>query len=121
MRALRTPNPLTRYCALTVCSVFGKTADEMKPHAADRLNDEDPLVRVRAAEFLGILGEHDPRPTFYKVLNEDHGDLVSLITLNAAAFFHDLPNGYPFDVKALKDPEGKAEVKRRLDYFANRL
>ena len=121
IRALRTRSPLTRYWALTVCSVFGKAAEEMKSHAVDRLNDDDPLVNVRAAEFLGILGEQDPRPTFYKVLNEDHGELVALITLNAAAFFHDNPNGYPFDVKALNDPEGKAEVKRRLDYFANRL
>jgi uncharacterized sulfatase len=119
--ALKTKRPLVRYWALTVCSIFGKEAAEQKSIAIECLQMDDPLVRVRAAEFLGILGEQDPRPTFYKVLNENHGDLVSLITLNAAAFFHDKENGYPFDVKNLDDPEGKAEVKRRLDYFANRL
>jgi len=120
-RAMNSQSPLIRYWALTACSVLGKEAAPMADKARQQLEAEDPLVRVRAAEFLGILGQQDPRPTFYQVLNENHGDLVALITLNAAAFFHDPSMGYPFDVTQLKDPEGKNEVKRRLDFFANRL
>jgi hypothetical protein len=32
-----------------------------------------------------------------------------------------MKNGYPFDVSQLKDPDGRNEVKRRLDYLAGRL
>ena len=49
------------------------------------------------------------------------GELVSLITLNAAVLFHDMKNSYPFDVSQLKDHDGRNEVKRRLDYLAGPL
>ena len=121
MRALDLDEPLIRYWALTVASTFGKQATSLAARVESLLKEADPLVRVRAAEFLALIGRNDPRPTFYQVLNENHGDLVSLITLNSVVLFHDMENGYPFDVSQLKDPEGKEEVKRRLDYLAYRL
>jgi hypothetical protein len=120
-QALNHDSPLVRYWALTVCSSFGKEALSLVNNVKSRLKDTDPLVKVRAAEFLALVMKEDPRPTFYEVLNEDHDDLVSLITLNAAVLFNDMKNGFPFNVSQLKDPEGKNEVKRRLDYLADRL
>ena len=120
-RALNHDSSLVRYWALTVCSSFGDKAKSLTTKAESLLEDSDPLVRVRAAEFLALVSKKDPRPTFYQVLNEGHDDLISLITLNAVVLFHDKKNGYPFDVTQLKDSEGKNEVKRRLDYLADRL
>ena len=120
-RALNHDSPLVRYWAFTVCSSFGVKAKPLLKNTESRLNDPDPLVRVRAAEFLALVSGQDPRPTFYQVLNENHGELVSLITLNAAVLFHDMKNSYPFDVSQLKDHDGRNEVKRRLDYLAGRL
>ena len=114
-RAMSHDSPLVRYWALTVCSSFGVKAKPLLKNTAPRLNDPDPLVRVRAAEFIALVSGQDPRPTFYQVLNENNGELVSLITLNAAVLFHDMKNGYPVDVSQLKDPEGRNEVNRRLD------
>ncbi|MBT5927400.1 MAG: sulfatase-like hydrolase/transferase [Verrucomicrobia bacterium] len=119
--ALSNNSPLLRYWSLTVCSSFGKKAESLAPLAEASIKDTDPLVRVRAAEFLALLGKKDPRPTFYQVLNENHGDMISLIALNSVVLFHDMKNGFPFDVTQLKDTEGKGEVKRRLDYLADRL
>lgn len=121
IKAINHDSPLVRYWALTVCSSFGKEAQSLDSKVKSRLKDTDPLVKVRAAEFLALVNKKDPRPTFYEVLNENHDDLVSLITLNAAVLFHDMKNGFPFDVSQLKDPVGKNEVKRRLDYLADRL
>ncbi len=120
-QALNHKSPLVRYWALTVCSSFGAKASLFLRNAELLMMDPDPLVKVRAAEFLALTKNIDPRPTFYEVLNGDHGDLVSLITLNSAVLFHDKENGFSFDVTKLKDPEGQNEVKRRLDYLAGRL
>ena len=122
MRALRTEDPTIRYWALTVCSIFGEEAAAFVPQAKALLKAEDPLVRLRAAEFLGLIGKRDPRPTFYEILDEGASHAVKLITLNSAVLFHDrVENPLPFDVSQLKDPEDRDEVKRRLDYFAGRL
>ena len=86
------------------------------------LKDANPLVRLRAAEFLGLINKRDPRPTFYEILNEGASHAVKLITLNSAVLFHDrTENPLRFDVSKLDDPEDREEVKRRLDYFAGRL
>ena len=107
---------------MTVCSIFGEEAAAFVPQAKALLKAEDPLVRLRAAEFLGLIGKRDPRPTFYEILNEGASHAVKLITLNSAVLFHDrVENPLPFDVSQLKDPEDRDEVKRRLDYFAGRL
>jgi hypothetical protein len=92
------------------------------PQAKALLKDANPLVRLRAAEFLGLIHKRDPRPTFYEILNEGASHAVKLITLNSAVLFHDrTENPLRFDVSKLDDPEDREEVKRRLDYFAGRL
>ena len=122
MRALRTEDETLRYWALTACSIFGEQAESFLPQAKALLKDANPLVRLRAAEFLGLIHKRDPRPTFYEILNEGASHAVKLITLNSAVLFHDrTENPLRFDVSKLDDPEDREEVKRRLDYFAGRL
>ena len=88
------------------------------PEATKLLKDEEPLVRVRAAEFLAIVKAADPRPAIVDVLNTTTSPGVALITLNTVVFIHDHLEGYPFDPKALKMQIKKGEVGRRLQYLA---
>ncbi|MDG1892714.1 MAG: sulfatase [Verrucomicrobiota bacterium] len=120
-RTLKSSSALERYWALNVCSIFGKKADALAGPASSLLTDKDPLVQLRSAEFLGLIDQRDPRPTFYEILNEYHSHLVSLMTLNTAVLFHDMRLGYKFDLRQLSDPVGEGEVKRRLDYLGGRL
>ena len=117
-KALASANPWERYWALIVCSCFGDEAKVLVPAAKQRLNDPEPLVRVRAAEFLGIVGAADPRPTLYGVLNATESPVEALLTFNTAIFFNDrVPNGYPFDLKSLNMKATKGEVNRRVIYL----
>jgi uncharacterized sulfatase len=117
--SLASPDPWKRYWALIACSCFGQQARELVPEAKKRLEDPEKLVQMRAAEFLGILGAADPRPTFTKVLNETRSPVVALLTLNSVVYFHDRrPNPLPFDPTKLTSVPQNGEVKRRLAYLA---
>ncbi len=117
-KALASPRPWERYWALIACSCFADAAQALVPAAKQRLHDRELLVRVRAAEFLGIVGAADPRPTLYEVLNATESDVEALLTFNTAVFFHDRrPGGYPFDLKALRMKATGGQVRRRISYL----
>jgi HEAT repeat protein len=117
-KALASSNPWERYWALIVCSCFGNEAKEVVPRAAERLEDPEPMVRVRAAEFLGIVGTMDPRPTLYEVLNTTDSPVEAQLTFNTAAFFHDrTPDRLPFEVQKLDMRVKGGELGRRIGYF----
>ena len=120
-KALASSNPWERYWALIACSCFGDEAGTLVPAAKGRLDDRELLVRVRAAEFLGIVGAADPRPTLCDVLNATESPVEALLTFNTVVFFHDrTPNGYPFDLGALDMKVTAGEVKRRISYLEGR-
>ncbi len=97
-KALSSDKPEIRYWAATACASFGKEAGDLKREARDLLKDDDLMVRVRAAEFLGLTGAVDPRTTLTKVINTTENPIELLIALNAAVFFHDNNEiSYPFD------------------------
>jgi hypothetical protein len=117
-RALASPHPWERYWALIACSCFGEKAKALVPAAKGRLDDPQRLVRVRAAEFLGIVGAADPRRTLYDVLNTTDSPVEALLTFNTAVFFHDRrPGGYPFDLGAIDLKAAGGQVKRRVSYL----
>jgi arylsulfatase A-like enzyme len=116
-KALASSDPWERYWALTACSCFGKDAKAMVPAATARLKDDTPLVRVRAAEFLAIVGAADPRPTLVDVLNRAETEAEALIAMNTVVYINDHLTDYPFDVSQLKMKMTKGQVARRLDYL----
>ncbi|MCA9248861.1 MAG: sulfatase-like hydrolase/transferase [Planctomycetales bacterium] len=116
--ALSSDDPLQRYWALIACSCFGKTASPVISAATERLGDEELLVRMRAAEFLGILDARDPRPTFYEVLNTTTSPAEALLTLNSVIYFRDRArNAYPFELNKLILKAKAGEVGRRIEYL----
>ena len=123
-KALESTNPWKRYWALIVCSSHGKAADAFVPKAK-KLAASDPelLVRVRAAEFLGLIGAADPRPTITKALLKSESTVKANLILNTAVLLQDGKPGYRFNLprgKIVGDrPDAKVRyVSARLDYLA---
>lgn len=115
--ALRSADPLVRHWALTACAALGERASEMVPLAARLRGDADPMVRLRAAEFLGLVGEVDPRSAIEGVVMESDHPVVQLLGLQSAALFHEHPaTAYPFSSDAFGSVQGEAQ--RRIDYFS---
>jgi arylsulfatase A-like enzyme len=119
-KALGSEKAWERYWALIACSCFGKDAAPLVPAAGKRLADDELLVRVRAAEFLAIVGAADPRPALYEVLNTTQSTVAALLTFNTVVFINDHLKGYPFDMSRLKMQVRGGEVKRRTDYLAGK-
>jgi hypothetical protein len=119
--ALNSKNPWDRYWGLIVCSSFGKEAAPFYEQAK-RLasNDTQSLVRTRAAEFLGLTGQQDPRPILTKILNSTDDHILANLVLNTVIVLQDSEPGYQFDPTLLTAPWTKiqkAEVASRVLYL----
>ena len=119
--ALDSKNPWERYWGLIVCSTFGKQAapfyEQAKKLAAD---DAEPLVRTRAAEFLGLTRQQDPRPVLTEVLNATEDHILANLILNTVVVLQDSKPGYKFDASKLTASwvnNKKAEVASRVLYL----
>jgi uncharacterized sulfatase len=120
-KAMASENPWERYWALVAGSCFGERAKSLVPAAEARLKDDERLVRVRAAEFLGIAGAADPRPTLYDALNTTKSDVEALIIFNTAVFFNDrATRAYPFDLNQLNMKATGGQVMRRIEYLKSK-
>ena len=75
------------------------------------------MVRVRAAEFLGIVRQADPRPTLYDVLATNPSNAAAAITMNTLVFLRD-HHQYEFELDAIKVKSKEPLVQQRLQYLA---
>ncbi|MDF1825281.1 MAG: sulfatase-like hydrolase/transferase [Verrucomicrobiales bacterium] len=116
--AFTSDDPLQRLWASSSCAAFGSEAEELAEAAMPLLNDSDPIVRVRTAEFLGQIGKTDPRETLIDVINKTDEYVVALIALNAVIYFHDHQDlSYPLKVDALTIESDDREIQNRLGYL----
>ena len=121
-RALASKNPWERYWGLITCSSFGTQAAPFYGTAKDiAASDGERLVRVRAAEFLGLVGEADPRPVFMEVLRQVSDAVEANLILNSAALLETAKPGYDFELDEFKSAEwatGKRSLSmHRLEYL----
>lgn len=119
--ALHSDNRWERYWGLIVCSCFGESARDQVPAARELLMDDELLVRVRAAEFLGLLNAADPRPALLGVLAESESSVAALLTMNTIAFLRDHTDAPQIDPKTFQIRANRGEVGRRVDYFTGNL
>jgi arylsulfatase A-like enzyme len=120
--ALDSDDPWERYWGLIVCSSFMEEAKSFVTRARTiAAQDTENLVRVRAAEFLGLIKEEDPAPVIIEVLAHANNEVEAYLTLNTVVLLKDL-SGYNFKI----DPEifpaewraaERSEVNRRLGYL----
>ena len=115
--ALASRNPRVRFWAVTASSCFGTTAGTLATDIKPLLRDPDDMVRVRAAEFLGIVKHHDPGPTLLDVLARTDSNAAAAMTMNTLIFLRD-HHGYTFQVDATKIKSQEPLVQRRLEYLA---
>lgn len=122
-KALGAKNPWKRYWAWIVCSSFGNKASSFID-LAHKMAKEDPenLVRVRAAEFLGLCKVEETPIFLLESLKNARTPIEANLILNSIAL---LKEAYPFNLtKELFDPNWLKDDKllflRRLDYFKDK-
>jgi arylsulfatase A-like enzyme len=97
--ALASDDPLARYWALVVCSSFGNEAAGLEEAVRELANlDSNNLVRMRAAEFLGLTRMADPRPVLIDCLKASQSEPEAVLVLNTITLLHDSPPGWLFDL-----------------------
>ena len=121
-KALSSEEPLARYWGLIVCSTFGKEAEEFFEKAGQlATSDKFPLVRMRAAEFLGLAGETDPMPVLSEILVQVDDPIEANLVMNSITLLRDGKPSYEFTFPDVKSAgwmrERKAEAQSRMKYL----
>ncbi|MFW6169535.1 MAG: sulfatase-like hydrolase/transferase [Planctomycetota bacterium] len=116
-KALQSDKRWDRYWAMTLCATFGPTAKPLAEKARKLLKDDEPLVRVRAAEFLGRIRAADPMPPLMDVLKTSDSYPTAAIAMNTVVYLRDAL-GYECDISKEDVKATGGYVKRRLEYLA---
>ena len=118
LEAIQSDNEMLRYWSMMTCAAMGKKAETLKDDAERLLNDEQEIVRIRAAEFLGILGTHNPQKTLTQLVNSTSNPIVATEALNAVVFFKDFfGDKYPVSRQDFNPTAMGADVDDRLNYI----
>lgn len=116
--ALKSDNPMIRYWAAMACTSFGKEASSLADDARPLLVDKSMTVRIRAAEFLGLIGEINPQPVLTEVVNTTDNAVVATEALNSVVWFRDFFDGrFPVKRTDFKPVTMGADVDDRLNYI----
>jgi arylsulfatase A-like enzyme len=123
--ALQSTDPLKRYWGWIVCSVFAAEAVSLREaaHAAAR-EDPDNLVRLRAAEFLGLSGIEEAGPLLLECLGQSQTEIEALLVLNTMALLYDRGLLGPIDPGGVSLPDEwlskrDSNVAERMKYLSS--
>ena len=122
-QAFKSNDPWVRYWGAIVCSSFGKEALSFTETAKNLVkNDADNLVRVRAAEFLALIGAVKPQEAIYLSLKNAESEVEANLILNTVTLLQDGQPGYEFNINPDIFPKEwrsnvRGNVSRRLAYF----
>tara|TARA_R110002049_G_scaffold27321_2_gene94163 strand:+ start:331463 stop:333367 length:1905 start_codon:yes stop_codon:yes gene_type:complete len=116
--SLRSDNPMVRYWAAMVCTAFGTEASSLASDAVPLLQDGQPIVRVRAAEFLGRIGKINPQTVLTKIVNTTDDPVLATEALNSVVWFKDFfGDRYPVQRSDFTRSTEGADVEDRLNYI----
>ena len=122
-KAFKSNDPWVRYWGAIVCSSFGKEASSFTETAKNLVkNDADNLVRVRAAEFLALIGAVKPQKAIYLSLKNAESEVEANLILNTVTLLQDGQPGYKFNINPGIFPKEwrsnlRGNVSRRLAYL----
>ena len=121
--ALQSEDPWERYWALVACSSHGKAAMPLVDQIQELLLDVEPLVVMRAVEYLAVNTEIETRPQCLRSLARATNEPEALRMLNTIVFLRDF-HGYEVDPRKFQfiipiSPKG--QLIRRLDYLRGEL
>ncbi|AUP80540.1 sulfatase family protein [Flavivirga eckloniae] len=118
---LKSNDPWERYWALTVCSGFGKSIEKLRPIIEDiSENDLELINKVRAAEYLAIIGHKNPETIMCQALYQSNHAIEALQILNAIVLMRDFYNTYSFNIQLNHIQEAVKSnklVQERLKYL----
>ncbi len=119
---LNADDPWQRYWALIACSSHGDAAKSFVAKAGElAAHDPELLVRVRAAEFLGLISAADPRPTIMDCLARTVSPTEANLILNTLVVLRDGNPGYEFELRRAHmkgfQTDNTGYVDRRLEYL----
>ena len=118
VRALESSRPAVRAWAATVCTSFGMKAAGLAENVKPLLEDESMVVRIRAAEFLGLIGKTNPQTTLIKVVNTTENAVEATEALNSVVWFRDFfGDRYPVKRSDFEPVSDGADIDDRLNYI----
>jgi hypothetical protein len=116
--ALNSDHPMVRYWGAMACSSFGKEAADLADRVKPLLKDDCWIVRVRAAEFLGLIGERNPQPVLTEIVNSTQDPVLATEALNSVVFFRDFYQGrYPVERTDFHPVSKGGDIDDRLNYI----
>lgn len=121
--ALASSQAWQRYWGLIVCSTFGAEATSLYAEAQSiAKNDPEPLVRMRAAEFLGLAARIDPMPVLSQIFYSAKDETSANLILNTVTLMLESNDDWKFEVKRQDVPADWINrpndlVNRRLEYI----
>jgi arylsulfatase A-like enzyme len=120
--ALQSKDPWARYWGCIVASAHGQAPEDLANLVEILAHDDpEPLVRARAAEFLGLTGKVDPRPMIKSALKMSQSEVATNLILNTAVLLQDGKKGIKFDDLTSDDVNHSGRyVEARLAYLAGR-
>tara|TARA_B100001057_G_scaffold289140_1_gene289247 strand:- start:955 stop:2691 length:1737 start_codon:yes stop_codon:yes gene_type:complete len=122
--ALESKDAWERYWALIVLSSFGYDAKSFVSLARKiAFEDEENLVRVRAAEFLGLVGAENPESYLVEALRNSRTEMEAVIILNSVVLLRDYA-GYQIEITRQMIPKqwqeaAESNINLRLNYLVN--
>ena len=123
--ALSDTDPWVRYWALVAACSHGKSVDAIIPTAEKLLLDVEPLVVIRAIEYLALVSDKDTRPNLYRSFERTTSEPEALRLLNSAVFLNDYHSDKikiePNKIRFIFKFDKKSELNRRLDYLNGKL
>ncbi|MCO8121782.1 sulfatase-like hydrolase/transferase [Stieleria sp. TO1_6] len=117
--ALGDEDPWVRYWALVACSTLGESAKPLVPVIEKFLLDTEPLVVVRAIEFLAINSDVETKSFLYRSLERATNEPEALRMLNTIVYLRDF-HGYQVDPDQFRfiiPVEKNGQLIRRLEYL----
>ncbi len=120
--ALKSEDELQRYWGLIGCSSFGDQAAGMAELVMQlAAADDSRLVRMRAAEFLGLIGRRDPMPVLAELLRQTEDPVEAGLILNSVVLLRDQAPGWKFDLQSLQGTRWltakNGQFERRIAYL----
>lgn len=120
--SLKSKDPWIRYWALIACSSFGHEASSLKKLIKTiAATDSEKINKVRAAEYLGLVGLQNPVTIMTDALYSSNDGAEALLILNSMVLMKDdFQHAYTFHIdseKLNKNVGTDTQVIRRIEYF----
>ncbi len=116
--ALQSDNVWLRYSAAMTCSEIGIKATSLSEAVTPLIHDSSLVVRIRAAEFLGLINTINPQPILADIVNRTSSPVEAGEALNSIVYFRDCHQpAYPIDAAMLNPATTGDIITRRIDYL----